>query len=77
MTRTGAGKISYVSIKHPISLYTILSQETNTTKQNLLILGSKTKEGNDKLYKEKPRCPQLLKADLCVPFGTEAKLKQF
>lgn len=50
MTRTGAGKISYVSIKHPISLYTILSQETNTTKQNLLILGSKTKEGNDKLY---------------------------
>lgn len=30
----GAAKISYVSIKRPISLYTILSQETNKTEQN-------------------------------------------
>lgn len=48
--RTGAGQISYVSLKHPISLYTILSQETNKTKQNLLIESPKSEEGNGKLY---------------------------
>lgn len=35
----------------------------------------KKKQGGT--LKKNPRCPQLLKADLCVPFGTEAKLKQF